>query len=146
MGLTIVDHLQAMLDDAQPIVGTAEQLCIVGGDDPFGSQRIERGARAAQPEGGQAAAVNELVGLGEELDLADAAPPTLEIEAGPWLGRAGIVAADPAGKTADFFERHEIDAAAPDEGADRGEKLLARLDVTRSRAGADIGGAFPGER
>src|SRR5690606_9254937 len=113
----IVDHLQAMLDHAQPVVGFAEQPRLVRGDHAVGGERVERVAGAAAAQRRTAAAVDQLLGLGEELDLADAAAAALEIEAGARLDRAAIGPADPPGEPADLLERGEVEAAAPDERA-----------------------------
>ena len=126
MGLPVVDHLQPVLDRAQAVVGLAEALRILGGDDPLGRERVERGAGAAMAQRGQAAAVDQLVRLGEELDLANPAAAALDVEARAGLARAAIGLADARGQAADLLDRGEVEVAAPDERADRGEELARR--------------------
>ena len=81
MGLLVVEHLQAVFEAAQKAIGLGH---LIGGlpGDPFARgepvQRVERGADAQVrlPPAG-----DELLRLHEEFDLADAAPPELQIMA-----------------------------------------------------------------
>ena len=75
--------------------------------------------------------MDELVDLGEELDLADAAAAALEIEAGAELLALGIMVADPAGDRLDLADRAEIERAAPDERMDRLEEIAAERGIAR---------------
>jgi hypothetical protein len=126
MGLLVGDHLQPVFEHAQPVVALAHDHRIAIGDDPGLGQGIERGARAAQAQRRVAPAVDQLVGLGEEFDLADAAAPALEIVARPHDLPGGIVVADARGQSPDLGNRPEIEAAPPDKRADRVEKGLPR--------------------
>ena len=135
-----------MFECAQPIVAFTENRGVFGHHDARLSQRIECRPGAAQAQRRIAAAVDQLVRLRKELDLADAATPALEIIARPHRLPAGIVIADAGGEAADLGNRAEIEAAPPDERADRVEKGLPCYHVARCRAGADIGGTLPCER
>ena len=146
MGLAIIDHLQTMLDDPQPVIGPAQQRRIIASDESARRQCIQAGAGPAQPQRRMPAAVNQLMRLGKEFDLANAAASALEVEAGAGTADLAMRCADAAGEPADFGNRTEIEALAPHEGADRGKKRLARRDVASSGAGADEGGAFPRQR
>src|SRR5690606_3239011 len=137
---------QTVLDRAQAVVGFAEHPRVFGIDDPFGGERVERRARAALAQRGQAAAVDQLVGLGEELDLADPAAAALDVEARPRIAPAAIGTADARGQPADLLDRGKIEAAAPDEGAQRAEERLARLAVAGRGARADERSALPRQR
>src|SRR5690606_34518912 len=88
-------------------------------------------------------AVDELVGLGEELDLADSAAPALEVETRPGLAGPAMGVADSRGQAADFLERGEVEAAPPDKRADGAQELLAGGDVPGRRTGPDKGRALP---
>src|SRR6478735_5780054 len=134
MGLPVVHHLQPVLDRAQAVVGFTEALRVLGGDDTLGGERVERGARAAVPQRRQPPAVDQLVRLGEELDLANPATTALDVEPRPGLARAAVGLADARGQPADLLDRGEIEVAAPDERTDRGEELAARGDVPCRRA------------
>ena len=73
MRLPVLDHLQPVLDGAEQPVGVAQRRGILGRDPP---RRRQRRQRVLGPGGAQlrlASAMDELVDLGEELDLADAA-------------------------------------------------------------------------
>ena len=146
MGLLVLDHLQAVLDHPQPVIGLAQHARVVGRDDPRRRQRIERGARAAHPQRGIAPAVDQLVRLGEEFDLADAPAPQLDVEPRPRFARTRVARADPRGQPADLADRPEIEAAAPHERADLAEEPLARGDIARCRARADERRALPRQR
>src|SRR3546814_3042685 len=54
--------------------------------------------------------------------------------------------ADAVAHRADFLELPEIEAAAPDEGLDRGEEILAERTVARRRAAADERRLLPRQR
>ena len=79
VGLPIVDHLHAVLDRAQQGV-SVDQRGRIGGIDPAcPSQRRQRVARSGNAKRRIAAAVDQLMNLGEELDLTNAASPALEV-------------------------------------------------------------------
>jgi len=79
VGLLVGHHLQAVFERAEAVVALAQRFGILGSNDARTGQRIERGARAALAQRRVAAAVDQLVGLREELDLANAAAPALEV-------------------------------------------------------------------
>ena len=145
MRLLVGDHLQPVLDRPEPVVAGAEQQRVGAIDDPGFGQCVERRAGAAPPEFGSPPAVDHLVRLREEFDLADPAAALLEVEAGAGAGRSGIVGADLLRQPRDLGNRPEIEAAPPHERPDRGEEAFACGHVARAGAGADEGGAFPGQ-
>ena len=134
MGLAVIHHLEAVLYRAQPVIAFAEQLRIVRFDDLRRSQRIKCLSRALAAQRRHTSAINQLVRLRVELDFPNAAPPALDIKPRPWFARTIIGRTDTRGQPADFFDCSEIQALAPDKGADIVEKPLARRDVTRCRA------------
>ena len=75
VSLAVCHHLQPVFDDAQPVIAVPQQRGIFTGDDAGDGQRVERGAGTAQSQRGVAPAVDQLMRLGEEFDLADAAAP-----------------------------------------------------------------------
>ena len=91
---------------------------------------------AALAQVGVAAADDELAGLGEELDLADAALAELQVVAGH-LDRAGeaLVGADAQPHVVGVLDRGEVEVAAPDEGAEAVEEGRAGGDARRRRGG-----------
>ena len=81
VGLLVGDHLQAMLDAAQKIVGRGQFVARGGVDPTAGGERGQRRDRAAAAQFVMAAAGDELLGLHEKFDLADAAAAELDIVA-----------------------------------------------------------------
>ncbi len=145
LGLGVLEHLQAMLEIAQGDVVRGQGRVGVGLDPALAGERFEglKGARGAQ--GGIAAAHDELAGLGEELDLADAALAELDVVAGD-LERSGqaLVLADALAHVVGVLDGGEVEVPAPDEGPQVLEKGLARVDRAGAGAGLDVGGALPG--
>src|SRR5579862_5909152 len=70
-----------MLDASQKIVSRGERVARLGVDPAAVGQRRKRGHRLATAQLAVAAAGDELLGLGEELDLADAAAAKLDVMA-----------------------------------------------------------------
>ena len=81
--------------------------------------------------------------LGEEFDLADAAPAQLDVVSGHGDGRAAHVRMDLALDRMDVLDGGEIEMLAPQERAQRGEEIAARFEIARHRPRADERGAFP---
>src|SRR5262249_387888 len=79
MRLGIVAVLEAMLETAQEHVPGGKLAHRGAREQPTRAQRGERGQRAAQTKGGLAAGAHELQSLHDELDLANAAGPELDV-------------------------------------------------------------------
>ena len=90
MGLIVRHHLQAVLDGAKELIGGVEIVAGIGADPAALGERRERRQRLAAAQLGMPAAGDELLGLHEELDLADAAATELDVVA---LDRDVLVAA-----------------------------------------------------
>src|SRR4029077_9318853 len=73
MGLPLVDHLQPVLEAAQKTIVVDELLSSRGIDPAGGREQLESLAGRPDPQRLQPPAPDQLLGLGEELDLAD--PP-----------------------------------------------------------------------
>ncbi len=132
-----------MLDPAQEDISPAEVVDRLGADPVVGVKALEHveGARSAHL--GPAAAEDELLRLDEELDLADAAAPELDVVAGnddPLVAADGV---DLALHRVDVGDRRIVEILAPDERREIGEKPLAELEVARGRARLDQSGALP---
>ena len=143
MGLLVLDHLEAMLDRAveaiclRQILGQL-RLQVTGGGQ--GGERVERRRRA---QARIAAAVNHLLRLGEEFDLANPAAAALDVIARAERLDLGIMIAHPQADAANFVDHAEIERAAPNERFDRIQKALAERAVAAAGAGADEGGSLP---
>src|SRR5262249_48576570 len=79
--LLVGDHLQTMLDAGQEQIGGVEVVRRLGGDPAALCQGLKSRQRSPPTQVRMAAARNELLCLHEELDLADAATPELDIVA-----------------------------------------------------------------
>ena len=79
VGLRVVDHLQPMFEPAQKaVIGDQRRGC--RGIDPAGiGQAAQRLAGRSHAQLADTAAPDQLLGLGEKLDLADAAAADLDI-------------------------------------------------------------------
>ncbi len=126
-------------------VGRTQSLGDVAVDPALAGEGGEGRQGGALPEPLVAAADDELPGLGEELDLADAALPELEVVAGDG-DRAGeaLVGADAEPHVLGVLDRPEVEVPAPDEGPQPAEEGLAGGDRAGAGAGLDVGGALPG--
>ena len=90
------------------------------------------------------AAGDQLLGLGEELDFADAAAADLDVVAFDRdLALAAIGLHLPL-HVMDVGKRCEIQMLAPDEGRDLRNQRLAGLGIAGAGPRLDHGGAFPG--
>ena len=150
MGLPVGHHLQPVLDPAQEAIGGAEftgaaRRQMAGAGEQ--RQRVQR-ARGAQRR--VAAAPDQLQGLRHELDLADAALAELDVVPGDAGHRVLMVAefgalmgVDAPLHGVDIGQRGEIEVAAPDEGADSGEKRRTERKVAGHRTRLQHGSAFP---
>src|SRR5229473_2478685 len=74
MGLCIIDHLQAMLEATQKPVIVDQLRSAPGVDAPGGREAAQGFAGGRDLQFADPAAPDQLLGLGEELDLPDPAP------------------------------------------------------------------------
>src|SRR5262249_48994049 len=80
--LLVVDHLQAMLDDAQETIGLDHVFGDLERRAAGARERAQRVAGAARAQTRVAAPEDQLLGLRKEFDLANAAAPELHIVTG----------------------------------------------------------------
>ena len=143
VGLLVGHHLQAMLDAAQKIVSRGERVARLGIDPAAVGQRRERGDRLAAAQLAVAAAGDELLGLGEELDLADAAAAELDVMA---LDRDLAVAAigvDLLLHRVHVGDGGVIEIFAPDERRELADERFAGGKIAGARPRLDQRGALP---
>ena len=143
VGLVILDHLQAMFDRPKPVVPFAHVHGIFRPDMARGGEGIQRIAGAAFTQAAIAPAVDQLMRLGEEFDLAYPAAPLLQVEARPGFERPGILLAYARGQPTDILDSPEIEAPPPDERTDRGQKIFGCRNIAGCGACTDEGGALP---
>ena len=80
VGLLVGDHLQAMLDRPQKEIRLFQFAARLAADPAAPGQHVERRQRLAAAQFRMAAARDQLLGLHEKLDLANAAATELDIE------------------------------------------------------------------
>ena len=144
MGLLVRDHLQPVFDPPQEHIGRGQFVARLEGDPVARRQHVERFQRRPHPQFRMPAAGDQLLGLREELDLADAAAPDLDVVAFDRdLALAAIGLHLPL-HVVDVGKRCEIQMLAPDERRDIGDQRLAGFGVAGAGPRLDHGGAFPG--
>ncbi len=84
--------------------------------------------------------------LDEELDFPNAPSPALYVVAGAEALPGGIMAADAMCQRAEVGNRAEIEAAAPNERADRSEEAFPQGNVARHCPCTDEGRPLPRQR
>ena len=143
VGLLVGDHLQPVLEHAQEPIGGAE-LVARRGADPFAlGQHVEHRQRLAAAQLRMAAAGDELLGLHEELDLADAAAAELDVVALDRDLAMAAIGVDLPLHAVDVGDGGEVEIFAPDERRQLAQQLLAGRDVAGAGARLDHGGALP---
>ena len=133
MGLLVGDHLQAMLDGAQEPVGAhQDRRARRSSIQPPSASASQGRERLAAAQLRMAAAGDELLGLDEEFDFANAAAAELDVVA---FDRDDAVTAkgmDLPLHLVDVGKRREVEIFAPDEGRELAR--AARSPATRSPA------------
>ena len=119
MRLRIVDHLYAVLDSAEQAIGVGESSRCSAIETVRRHERLNRIERRRRAQRRIAAAVDHLLDLDEEFDLANAAPPALEVIAGTDVRPLSEMVADSRRNLPHLLDHAEIQRAAPDEGLDR---------------------------
>ena len=143
LGLLVVAHLQAMLDGAQPAVGFGELVARLRCDPAFVGQLLQHVERARAAQSRAPAAEDELLGLDEELDLADAAAAELHVVSGHRDGLVALHRLDLALHRVNVGYGGEIEIFPPDEGREVAQEAPAQLGIAGDGARLDHGGAFP---
>ncbi len=143
LGLLVIEHLQAVFDMPQIAVGGLQ----VVGDRPAGAadhhQLFDGGTSPAQAQIGIAAAPDQLLGLREELDLADAAAPDLDVVAADRDLAMTFDGMDLPLDRVDILDGGEIEMLAPDERAQVPEEFVARRHVAGDDPRLDHRRALP---
>jgi len=142
VGLPLPVRLDSVLETAEEVVGGRKPIPLLFRHDPHPRQGGNRLHRAAPPELRLLSAVDQLVRLGEELDLAD--PPEAQLYVpvvSPGPRRREV---DPVLHPLDLLDRGEVEVLAVDEGDDGPEELLPEGEVPRHRERLDERRALPG--
>ncbi|MND62336.1 hypothetical protein D3C80_536180 [compost metagenome] len=140
LGLLIADLLQYVLDPAQEAISLEQAraaLVIEGATLGYGRQGL---GQVAHPQGGLATATDELQRLGDELHLADAAGPQLDVALQPLAAHLG---GDHRLHLAQAVDDAEVDVAAKHEGAQQLGEGLGVLALGPQHPRLDHGVALP---
>ena len=117
VGLLVLHHLQAMFQHAQEAIGLGSSRAAASLTWPRARKRFERGKRGGGAQARIAPAQDQLLGLDEEFDLADAAAPELDVVAGDGdLAEWPSMGMDLPLDRMDVLDRGEIEIAPPDKG------------------------------
>ena len=143
VGLLVVDHLQPVLEAAQELVSFAHLLGGLFADAAGGGQRPQGFAGSACAQAAVPPAPDQLLGLGEELDLADAAPAELHVVTGDGDFAAAAMSVDLPLDRMDIGDRCEIKVFAPDKRRHSLKKSGPSLSVAGDRPRLDHRRAFP---
>ncbi len=134
--LLVGDHLQAMLDGAQEAIGLVELAPHLGLDPAARLQALQRDERLRHAQLRLAAAGDELLGLDEELDLANAAAPDLDVVARDRDLAEAAEGVDLALHGVNVGDRREIEVLAPDEGREASARKLSPAAMSPATARA----------
>ncbi len=143
MGLLVGHHLQAVLDHAQKAIRRGEIARGLAADPAALGEVFERDQRLAAAQFGVPATRDQLLGLHEEFDFADAAAPELDVVT---LDRdlvVALVGGHLALHRVHVGDRAVVEILAPDERRDFLQECLADRKVAGARARLDHRGAFP---
>ena len=144
VGLLITHHLQAVFDLAVGKVKLGQVVSHGLGNPILCRQGLQPAQCCAVTKRWVAPPGDQLAGLGEELDLADAA--LAEFHVVVFDGEATVqpaMFADAQAHVMGVLDGGEIKVFAPDKGGQRFEEPIPRRDIAAAGAGLDIGGAFP---
>src|SRR6185369_10890930 len=106
-------------------------------------ERAQGLAGSTQPQRRIAAAEDQLLRLGEELDLANAAAAELDVVAGDLDRAAAAMGIDLPLDRMDVVDRREVEMAPPDVGPQRRQERLADAEVAGHRLRLDHRRALP---
>ena len=139
----VLDHLQAMLEPAEKSVRVDQRVHRLLARASGGGERFECVAGRAGAQRAVAPAPDELLRLRVELDLANAAPATLDVVPGDVKVLVAGLGVDLPLDRLDVLDGCEVEILAPDEGPQPLDHLSADRLVAGGRARLDHRGAFP---
>ena len=127
--LLVIHHLQAMLDRAQKTIGVLHVVARLGVDPAVVAKLVERRQRVAVAQVRITAAGDQLLGLREELDLADAAAAELDVVPLDRNLAMAAIGVDLPLHRVHVGDGGEVEILSPDERREFVENRLASRDV-----------------
>ena len=137
MSLLVGDHLEAMLDPPQEPVGLDQLVRDLRLQPARPDQSAQRIAGRRHADVRDPAAQDQLLGLDEKLDLADAAAPDLDVVARHPDRAVAAVGVDLALDRVDVTDRRVIQETAPEERLEVGEEGGPRDPIAGDHPGLD---------
>ena len=143
MSVGVFQHLQAVFDVAEEYVGLAQRRARAFANRASGGKCIECCERRGRAKLAVASAQDELLGLREQFDVADAAAAEFYVE-----HRIGEFSTLMGGKylaldRVHILDRGKVEMLAPDERRERSKKRAPFGAVAGGGARLDEGGALP---
>ena len=144
VGLEVTDHLEAVLHPSKESIRAGQGLRVVLGDVAFGRQDGEGAERVRLAQSRIAAAVHDLEELHRELDVADPAPPPLDLDPGLAPGSHVLLQADL--HPAHLLDGMRGELLAVHEGGDQVHEGPPHAEIARNGPGLDQRLPFPCQR
>src|SRR3954468_17648327 len=141
--LLVGHHLQPVLDLAQESIRFAEIACRLAADPAALGQILQRDQRLPATQFRMASSGDELLGLDEEPDLANATAPELDVVTLDRDFVMALVGGHLALHGMHVGDRAIVKILAPHEGRDLAQKGFAKRKIARTGTGLDHGGALP---
>ena len=132
-----------MLDHPQVTVGGDHVVGGLGLDALRRDQGADRVAGRRLAQAHVATAPDQLLGLGEELDLANPAASDLDVVAAHRDMAEALDRVDLPLDRMDVLDRREVEMLAPDEGREAAQEALAGLEIAGDHPRLDHRRAFP---
>ncbi len=141
--LFVRHHLDGVLDVAQKTVLARQRVACVRADPAEFGQLAEHRDGLAPAQFGEPAAGDQLLGLNEELDLADAAASELDVVAAHGDLAVSLVGVDLALDGMHVGDRRVVHVLSPHEGLHLLQEGLGGFHIAGDRARLDHGRALP---
>ena len=143
VGLQVIDHLQAVLEAAQEAVILDQFFRRRSIDAASRCETAKRRACGSNLQLPYPTAPDQLLGLGEKFDLADAAATGFDIVAGDRDSAATLMRIDLALDRMDVLDRRKIEVFPPDKRPQLAQEALAGDAIACNRARFDQRCTFP---
>ena len=132
MGLKIADHLEPVLEPAQEPVRPSQAVGVGLGDVALVRERAERAKGVRVAKAVVSAPMHDLQQLDGELDVANPAPPSLDLDG--LLAAGANVLLEPDLDLADLLDRLRLQLLRIDERRDAPDEQPSELEISAAAA------------